>query len=253
MDDYLVSIIMPSYNAEHTISASISSVLKQTYANWELLVCDDDSSDNTRFKVLEFSDSRIKLLTNEYAKGAAGARNTALKYASGRFIAFLDSDDIWIANKLEMQISMMLKNNISFMYGNYEIINNNSIVGKFVAPQKITYNKLLKNCGIGCLTVVLDKTLLNPFSFPFVHKEDYYLWLSILKDNNISAINCGFICSKYRLSQSSISSNKFKELKRQWDVLGDFVENPLARIYYLLNYIVIGIKKHAFDYKNGKK
>ncbi|HAT8026754.1 glycosyltransferase family 2 protein, partial [Citrobacter rodentium] len=106
MDDYLVSIIMPSFNSEHTISASISSVLQQTYTNWELLVCDDNSIDGTRSKVLEFADSRIKLLINEYAKGAAGARNTSLKYASGRFIAFLDSDDIWGANKLEMQISM---------------------------------------------------------------------------------------------------------------------------------------------------
>ncbi|MCS2154919.1 glycosyltransferase [Scandinavium goeteborgense] len=251
MKHKLVSIIMPAYNAGNTITESIKSVLSQTYPIWELLICDDNSQDNTVLQVLTFDDSRVKVFPNEYDKGAAGARNTALKYAAGRYIAFLDSDDLWVDNKLELQLRVMRANNIAFVYGNYLTISNGVKTGVLIAPKEVTYRSLLKKCDIGCLTVMLDRTLLEDFHFPSYYKEDYYLWLQILQSNKIVAKNCGDICSLYRLSSSSLSSNKTREIYRQWKVLTHFVSNPAYRTYYILCYIWHGLKKHVIYYKKG--
>lgn len=253
MNDKLVSIVMPAYNSGSTISEAIQSVLIQTYSNWELLICNDNSYDDTVLKVQSYNDSRIKLFNNEYSKGAAGARNTSLKHANGRYVAFLDSDDIWVANKLEEQLKFMQTHKCAFVYGNYRTIKNGLEVGKFIAPKTVSYIELLKKCDIGCLTVILDRIYLHDFCFPLYPKEDYYLWLNILKENKIIANNCNEVCAIYRLSDSSISSNKTREIKRQWQVLSHFVNNPLFRAYLIIHYILNGIKKHIIHYKKGNK
>lgn len=244
---------MPAYNAGETIRDSINSILLQSFDNWELIVCDDNSSDDTYDIVSSFKDERIKIISNEYAKGAAGARNWAIDNSRGRFIAFLDSDDLWTELKLERQIDFMLKNNVSFSFGDYNVINEHECkTGLFKAPDYADFNSLLKSCGIGCLTVMLDKTIVKNIVFPHFYKEDYFLWLNILKEYNIVAYNMGFVCATYRLSSKSLSSNKIKEISRQWNVLGKFVDGFFCKGYYLSCYIISGLKKHFLDYKFGK-
>ena len=155
----LVSIIMPSFNTESFISDSIESVLAQTYTNWELIIVDDCSTDNTDEVVRPFLvDQRIRYLKNENNNGAAISRNRALREANGKWIAFLDSDDLWMPKKLEKQITFMEKNGYSFSYTNYEEI---SMAGEktgvcVTGPKKITKTSMFNYCWPGCLTVMYD-------------------------------------------------------------------------------------------------
>ncbi|EKK5378516.1 glycosyltransferase family 2 protein [Morganella morganii] len=248
MKDPLVSIIMPSYNSSATIEESIQSVLKQTYKNYELIICDDNSVDNTIDIIEKYNSPNITIIKNRYPKGAAGARNFAIQNSSGEYIAFLDSDDLWEETKLEKQINFMNSNNIKFCYGNYFIFEKEKIKGKFIAPQKLTYHDLLKTCHIGCLTVILHRTLLQPEPFPYSEKEDYQLWLNLLKKEEI-AFNYNGCNSFYRKSSSSLSSNKFREILRQWRVIRNQKIKILRSIYYILTYIFHGLIKHTIKYK----
>ena len=159
MIEPLVSIIMPAYNSEKYISESIESVIKQTYQNWELLITDDKSQDSTRTIVKSYSkkDPRIKLFFNSENGGAGVARNNSIKEANGRFIAFLDADDIWLPEKLEKQINFMLEGEYIFTYTAYQKFKGTSSLGIFLPPSTTTYNKLLSSNVIGCLTAVYDK------------------------------------------------------------------------------------------------
>ena len=156
----LVSIIMPSYNTARFLDETIASVLNQTYTNWELIIVDDCSSDNTDEVVQKYlSDERIKYLKNEKNSGAAVSRNRALLEAKGKWIAFLDSDDIWNEDKLEKQITFMEENGYHFSYTNYiEIDESSNPLGKTVTgPKKISKTGMYNYCWMGCLTVMYLK------------------------------------------------------------------------------------------------
>ena len=159
-----VSVITASYNCAKFIEESIKSVLNQTYDNLELIIVDDCSTDNTEEIVNEYikKDSRIKFYRLNNNSGAAVARNKGLDEATGRFIAFLDSDDIWDKQKLEKQINFMQTNNYGFSFTSYRLIDENGgLLNKEIrVPNEITYKKLLKNTIIGCLTVIIDKELM---------------------------------------------------------------------------------------------
>ena len=159
MEEELVSIIMPSYNTGKFIKETINSVIAQTYSNWELIIVDDCSTDNTDEIVKSINDNRIIYLKNETNSGAAISRNKALREAKGRWIAFLDSDDLWKNDKLEKQIKFMKENNCYFSYTNYiEIDENGNINGKRVTgPKKITKTGMFNYCWPGCLTVRYKK------------------------------------------------------------------------------------------------
>ena len=163
MQEPLVSVIMPAYNAEKYISESIDSVLAQSYQNWELLITDDRSSDNTQRIVEDYciNDKRIKLFINKENGGAGVARNNSIKEANGRFIAFLDSDDQWLPEKLNKQITFMLKNNYAFTFTAYQKIKGKQLLSKVIPPLYTTYNRLLGSNVIGCLTVVYDINILG--------------------------------------------------------------------------------------------
>ena len=166
MNYKLVSIITPSYKSEKFISQTIESVLGQTYQNWEIIIVDDVSPDNSNKIIEEYSkkDSRIKLIKLEKNSGAAVARNIAIEESKGRYIAFLDADDIWKPEKLEKQIEFMRKNNYAFTYTAYEKVDENGVVfGKIGVPLKVSYNQLLRTCVIGCLTAVYDREKLAKF------------------------------------------------------------------------------------------
>ena len=179
----LVSVIMPSYNTSDFICETIESVLKQTYTNWELLIVDDCSTDNTDEVVRSFlSDNRIKFFKNEKNSGAAVSRNRALREAKGKWIAFLDSDDLWMPDKLAKQISFMEKNGYHFSYTNYaEIDTEDHRKGITVTgPKKITKTGFFNFCWPGCLTVMYDAEAVGLIQIADIKKNnDYAMWLKV--------------------------------------------------------------------------
>lgn len=188
MEKDLVSIIMPSYNTAKYISASINSIINQTYKYWELIIVDDCSTDNTDEIVNKFlKDERIKYLKNEKNSGAAISRNKALKEAKGKWIAFLDSDDLWVPEKLEKQINFMEENNHSFSYTFYEEINEigNNLNIRVLGPKKITKFGMYNYCWPGCLTVMYDAKKIGLIQIKDIKKNnDYAMWLKIIKRTN---------------------------------------------------------------------
>lgn len=181
----LVSIIMPSYNTAQYIEKTIKSVLDQTYTNWELIIVDDCSTDNTDEVVKNYlTDKRIKYLKNEQNSGAAVSRNRALREAKGQWIAFLDSDDLWMPEKLEKQICFMKENGYNFSYTDYEEINaEGNMTGVFVTgPKKITRTGMYNYCWPGCLTVMYDATKVGLIQISDIKKNnDYSMWLKVCK------------------------------------------------------------------------
>ena len=252
MENSLVSIIMPAYNAEKFISESIMSVINQSYKNWELLIVNDCSKDSTQ-KIVEsycLIDRRIKLFVQEKNKGVVEARNRALKESCGQYIAFLDSDDLWEKNKLEVQIEYMKMNKIYMTYTEYSYI---SEVGKFIKkisiPKKLNYKQALKGNQIGCLTVVIDKSKVGDFEMPNLKHEDYATWLNILR-NNIVAYGIQKDLAKYRKVSNSLSSNKLKTIKWTWLIFRKNQNLDIVRSsVYLFNHLFLGAKKHFLGEK----
>lgn len=247
----LVSVITPAYNCEQFIGVTIKSVVEQTYKNWEMIIVDDCSNDSTSNIVKKYCecDNRIKYLRLDINSGAAVARNTGLKYANGRYIAFLDSDDIWKYNKLERQINFMKKNNYGFTFTEYEMITECGVpINKRVEiPSKVTYKDILKNTIIGCLTVIIDKEIIGEFSMPNVRRgQDTMTWTSILRNGNVAyglQENLAF----YRVVKSSLSNNKMRALKRTWDNYRNIENLSFVKCtYYFTFYIFNAFKKHYF-------
>ena len=210
----LVSVIMPSYNTAKYIGETIKSVQAQTYENWELIIVDDCSTDNTDSAVEPFlSDERIRYLKNSRNSGAAVSRNYALREAKGKWIAFLDSDDLWLPDKLEKQINFMLKNSYHFSYTNYIEIDENSIPnGKYVTgPKKITKTGMYNYCWPGCLTVMYDADVIGLVQIADIKKNnDYAMWLKVCKKADCFLLN--ETLSEYRKRSGSISNHSYKAL-----------------------------------------
>lgn len=185
LSDNMVSIVMPSFNTALYIARAIRSVQVQTYTNWELIIVDDCSSDNTDEVVFPFlRDKRIKYIRNLKNQGAALSRNTALRQARGRWIAFLDSDDVWAKNKLEKQLNFMLRNDYHFSYTRYEEIDEKSErTGVVVSgPRHITKRKMYEYCWPGCLTVMYDRSLVGNLQIIDIKKNnDYAIWLKVIE------------------------------------------------------------------------
>lgn len=250
MKDYgLVSIITPCYNAALVISKTIESVIAQTYSNWELLVVDDCSTDNTLQVVEEYisKDVRVKLLKTNKASGSpAEPRNIGIKNARGVFLAFVDSDDVWLPNKLTEQLLFMEKKRCNFVYSNYEKISwDGARNNRILRVRKVsTYRNTLTCCEIPCLTVLLKRELIENRRFMKIGKEDYVLWLSILREGNV-AYNSGKVHALYRESRNSRSGNKVKMIKEQWYVLRKIEKiNVLQAIFCLIYYLFRGLFKY---------
>lgn len=246
----LVSIITPSYNSSKYIGKTIKSILSQTYTNWELIVIDDCSTDNSveQLNIYADQDDRIKIISLEKNSGAAVARNTGIKYAQGRFIAFLDSDDTWDSNKLEKQIEFMLTNDYAFTYTAYHKVNEH---GEYLStvniPERISYNELLKTCVIGCLTAMYDTETLGKITFPLIRKrQDFALWLKILKKVPF-AYGLDEDLASYTVRNDSISANKFKAAQYNW-YLYRKIENLslIQSLYYFSHYMIKGIIRAKF-------
>lgn len=212
--DELVSIIMPSYNTAQYISEAIQSVLGQTYMNWELIIVDDCSTDDTDNVVKQYlADSRIRYLKNKKNGGAAISRNRALREAKGKWIAFLDSDDLWLPEKLEKQISFMEENDYHFSYTNYmEIDENAKPNGRSVTgPKKITRHGMYNYCWMGCLTVMYDVEAVGLIQVADIKKNnDYAMWLKACKKVNCYLLD--EVLAKYRKRGGSISNHGYIKL-----------------------------------------
>lgn len=231
----LVSIVTPSYNSSKYIKQTIQSVLSQTYENWELIVVDDCSTDNSVEIIKEFAvnNSKIRLLEFQINKGAAEARNAAITMAKGEFIAFLDSDDIWKPFKLEQQINFM-GNELDFTFTAYELIDEfGSKLNQQVDINQVgsfDYEDMLKKkATLGCSTVIVRSSGFSDISMPPLRTgQDYALWLKLLKTGK-KAYVLSEILGQYRILSNSISRNKFKKALRQWQIYRQVEELPVLK------------------------
>lgn len=243
----LISVIIPVYNAENYIKYTIDSALNQTYKNIEVIVVDDCSSDKSIAIIEESHCSKIKIIKSKLNLGVANARNLGIKNSSGELIAFLDSDDIWEPYKLEKQYEALIKENASFCYTGYCMIdtNNQLLKEKINVPTSTSYNSLLKSNVIACSTVLVKRSLLQNLFFSNEKHEDYILWLSIAKNNKEKMIGINSVQMRYRKHSNSISANKIKSAKWMWNIYRKVENLSLFKsIYYFIFYAVNGIKKH---------
>lgn len=210
----LVSIIMPSFNTANYIKESIDSVLAQTYSNWELIIVDDCSTDNTEEVVAEYKDERIKFYKNPVNSGAALTRNYALREAKGKWVAFLDSDDLWEKDKLEKQIRFMTVNGYKASYTKYERMNQegNSLNELVSGPKKVGKTGIYNYCWMGCLTVMYDAEYVGLIQIEKIAKNnDYAMWLKMCKKTPCYLLNENL--ARYRAGRSgSISTTNYSAL-----------------------------------------
>lgn len=218
----LVSVIMPTYNSAEFIGAAIQSVLNQKYSNWELLVIDDASGDSTIAVVEELTclDPRIKLLQNTKNLGAGASRNKGIKSAKGSFIAFLDADDLWLPQKLEVQVNFMLENELAMSFSSYRLMaENGNLLPEIVEALPIlSYQKLLRSNYVGNLTGMYNADKIGKIYSPLLRKrQDWGLWISVLEKAG-SARGIQQPLAYYRLRKNSISSNKTALLKYNFQI-----------------------------------
>lgn len=246
MDD-LVSIVMPSYNTAKYIAETVQSVLAQTYQNWELIIVDDCSTDDTNEVVKPFlRDSRIRYLKNEKNSGAAVSRNRALREAKGKWIAFLDSDDLWMPEKLEKQIAFMKENGYHFSYTDYmEIDEASRPNGKTVTgPKKITKAGMFNYCWPGCLTVMYDAETVGLIQIADIKKNnDYAMWLKACKKADCYLLDESL--AKYRKRTGSISNHGYMKLVKWHYKLFREAENqnPVSSIVLTMRNLFFGVIK----------
>lgn len=248
MKEGLVSIITPVYNAEKFVEDTIKSVKSQTYENWELLLIDDCSSDSSADIIKRYAkdDSRIKYIKLNKNSGAAVTRNTGLSNAEGRYIAFLDSDDIWKPTKLEKQMELLKSEKVGFCFTSYRYIQQNGEPMNKVAraPKKIDYNGLLKNTIIGCSTVLIDKKIIGEFEMTNVRRgQDTATWLKLLKRTDF-AYGIYEDLVWYRVVSGSLSDNKWIAIKRTWNTYRNVEKLSLPKaMYVFVFYAYNAVKK----------
>ena len=253
MMEPLVSIITPNYNCGKYITETIKSVLDQSYRNWEMLIIDDCSTDESRVIIKKFilKDSRIKLIKMKKNGGAALCRNKGIELSKGKYVAFLDSDDLWIKEKLEKQIEFMEKYCIDFSYSQYTHIDENgeSLKIRSRIPKSLSYKKMLFHCYTGCLTVIYNQETLGKVYGPNILKSnDYGLFLQVLKKaKKARGIKENF--AYYRIRKNSISRNKWKKIKPHLYLLNTIEKiNIFVSLFLIFTNILI---KKIYKYERG--
>lgn len=242
----LVSIIMPSYNTAKYIAAAIVSVQNQTYTNWELVVVDDCSTDDTD-KVVKplLSDARIRYLKNEKNSGAAVSRNRALREAKGKWIAFLDSDDIWVPEKLEKQIRFMEQNGYAFTYTDYMIqLNGTWLPYIYTGPSVVNRRKMYDYCYFSTITVMYDREKIGLIQIENLRKNnDYAMWLQVIEKSDCYRLpEC---MSYYIKHEGSVSSGKkWKLIKWHYKLFHDGLhKSPLTSAFLTVRNVFFGVIK----------
>ncbi len=246
----LVSIITPAYNSSKTIGETIESVISQTYLNWEMLIVDDCSTDNTVEIVRKYAETNknIKLICLNKNSGSAIARNVAIKQANGRYIALLDSDDVWKPEKLKRQLSFMQRNNYAFTFTAYEVFRNSADEKRkiFEVPTQINYRQYMPNSIIGCLTVMVDLQQIPDFHMEEGYLEDVLTWMFYLRQG-IIAYGLNENLASYRLVEGSKSSKKLKNAQRYYQCLKQQPQiDGFLCLCYLFGYMYNASKKRVF-------
>lgn len=228
----LVSIITPVYNASRWLPETLASVRAQTFSDWEQILVDDGSTDNSREIAEEAArtDARFRLLRTPHNGGPSAARNYGLDAARGRFIAFLDADDLWLPEKLARCIEWMTTHNHGFIYHDYRHISHDGFrMGRLVnGPPELTMRTLHTSRGTGCLTIVIDRELVPELRFPQIaphHAEDFCLWTMLLRRGHIGH-RLPVDLARYRLSPKSRSSNKLESAANAWYLYRHFSQLP---------------------------
>lgn len=239
-DSFLVSIITPSFNCVDFIGETIESVINQTYKNWELIIIDDCSTDESIELIKSYiqKDKRIKLIQFSTNKGASFARSEGIKKAEGDFIAFLDSDDLWLKEKLEKQLRFMLENNYSFTFTAYQHMQENSEILKKIisAPKSVKYSDVLRSCPIGNSSVIYHTKKTGKYFVPNIRKRnDDALWLKMLK-NIPKAHGLDEVLMLYRIRKDSLSRNKFELIKYHWHLYRNIENLSVIRSTYHIVY-----------------
>lgn len=244
----LISVIMPAHNAEKYIEEAVSSVLSQTYKNWELLILDDCSSDCTAeiAEYLASLDTRIRLLRNPQNMGVAKTRNRGFDIAKGEWIALLDSDDVWHSDKLEKQMAVAGRAGADIIYCSYALVNESgAYLSDYIVPETTSYDAMLKESVLSCSTVLIHQPILlnHRFSTTCYH-EDYAFWLELLRDGYKAAASRE-ILTDYRIVNGSRSDNKLKSAKNRWMIYRKVEKLPLCKsVNIFAAYAFHGIVKH---------
>lgn len=244
----LVSIVTPAFNAARFVEATVRSVIAQTHPNWEMLIVDDCSRDNTReiLKKLATEDSRVRPIEHERNGGPAKARNTALERASGDLVAFLDSDDLWLPEKLATQISFMKARAAALSYTQFRRVSEDGVQeGRCVpVPTKLGYRDLLCDTSIVTSTVIVDRAVAGDFRMKSTYYDDFAAWLEILRRGH-EAHGLEQDLTRYRVVGKSVSRNKWKSARMVWRVYRDIEKlNPIDAAWCFSNYAIRGWRKY---------
>ncbi|WHF50461.1 glycosyltransferase family 2 protein [Chryseobacterium gotjawalense] len=243
-----VSIITPCYNSANFLEETIQSVLNQKFTDWEWLITDDGSSDDSVKMIKEINDSRIILTVAKRNGGAGPARNLSLEKATGKFITFLDADDYWEPNFLEEMVSFMKKEKAELAYSNYARCdkNLNPKIADFQADKEVTFDNLLKTCRLSLLSSMYDSERVGKEFFPAGSKrEDHVMWLNLLKKIPVGK-PLPKTMAKYRMHASSISRKKTNIMKDQYLVYKDYMHfSTLKSWYYTANWALNGFMKYS--------
>jgi teichuronic acid biosynthesis glycosyltransferase TuaG len=246
----LISIITPAFRAESVIGDTIKSVIEQSHTNWEMLIADDCSPDNTCEVIREWArtDPRIKLIELEQNRGPAMARNAALERASGRWIAFLDSDDMWQPLKLERTIAYAQEHQAALTFTGFRrITEDGRVIGRYVGvPRHLNYRQLLGNTAIATSTVLIDRNLAGDIRMKKTYYDDFDCWLQILKRGYL-AYGLDEDLMYYRIMGHSVSRNKSRSAVHVWRAYRDLEKLSVsASIWYFCQYAIRGLLKYRF-------
>lgn len=248
MEKIVCTVIMPVYNAEKFLKDAIESVLNQTFKNFELIIVDDCSTDGSAEIAKSYlSDKRVKYFKNPENLKVSKTRNFGVSQAQGKYVTFLDSDDVYLPTKLEKQIELMEKTGAKICYAGYGYLSNDGVIQNkiFTVPEKVSFKKLLKQNVISCSIVMFEKWLIEkyPFFADAVH-EDFVAYLTIMKNEKLDAYGINEPLGLYRLTVGSKSRNKFKALKMTYNSYKVVGLNFFQRIWNLPFYMLNGIKKY---------
>lgn len=251
----LVSIVTPMYKGATFVGETFRSVQEQTYSNWEMIIVDDCSPDDgagiAEVKKYAEKDKRIKLIASSVNKGSSGARNIALHEVQGRYITFLDSDDIWSPTFLESQLNFMKEKSAAIVTASYHRINEQGIqvLHPFIVPQKVDYWEILKSNPISCLTTIYDRKIVGEHYFREELKslrDDYAFWLEMLRNKVDYAYGNPKILASYRLVSTSVTRNRRKLIKPQFLIYYKVERLGLLRsIYYFMNWAIRSVLKYS--------
>lgn len=247
----LVSVIMPIYNAEKYLADTLNSIFSQDYKDIEIVLVDDCSKDNSANIIMEYQKEHPQIVyyLQEKNMGAGAARNKALELAKGQYVAFLDSDDIWLPDKINRQIELMKKTDSPFSYTAIEMMDEKgeTIKGKRKIKETCNYKYLLHNTIIATSSVVIDRTVLGDFRMPLRRGgQDYATWLMLLRGGAVArGINETLV--RYRVASGSLSSNKFKSIKQVWEIqTQDEKINKFSAFFHVMCFGFNALKKYLF-------